>query len=79
MKIEYGTNEQKIFGEILENLVGKKLKCDDSSGMPDFVLKKHSVELMAENLAEWFSEEYPEIDLTNQYAKEYVDKTYPLV
>jgi hypothetical protein len=78
MEITYKSPDQEIFGKILESLVGAKLVCGDGSGMPDFILRKRDVAPIAENLAQWFSEQYPGTRLTVNDAKKYIDETYPV-
>jgi len=80
MNIKYENDTMKMFGEILEENVGKKLACNDGSGMDDFILRKKSIPSMAKNLATWYSEEYgdEDVELTEKNAREYINRTYPI-
>lgn len=70
---------QKIFAAELMKLVGHELECKDGSGVGSFMLTEDLVDGIAHNLATWWSEEEDgEIELTPEYAADYINKTYPI-
>lgn len=54
-------------------------KCLDGSGMDNFILTAEMIPGVAENLAQWWDEnsDYDDIELTPEFAEEYIDETYP--
>lgn len=66
-----------MFKKILQSEVGTIRECKDSSGMPPFEITADNIDGIAENLDQWFSEQYDGIECTETFAKEFLDETYP--
>lgn len=66
-----------MFKKILSNEIGTTRECNDGSGVPSFEITAENIDGIAENLSQWFSEQYDGIECTEEFASEFIDETYP--
>ena len=69
------TERKNIFENLLE--IDTKRQCRDSSGENDFFITDKNISDIAGNLAQWWDDEYENVELTNEYAKEFIEEIYP--